>query len=52
MLKKYASIHIYDTEQEKNLKVLSDFYNKDKSYDEIYLKAVTVFNNIKVRKMF
>ncbi len=51
MGQKYASIHIYGGNQEKNLLLLKDFYNNDKSMNVIRKQAISIFKNPEVQRM-
>jgi hypothetical protein len=51
MGKKYASIHIYDTEQTTSLAVIKDFYNEDKSIEGVRKNAFKIFKNNETKHM-
>jgi hypothetical protein len=52
MGQKYASIHIYGGEQDKNLLILKGFYNNDKSMDIRNEQILSIFKNPEVRRIF
>lgn len=52
MGRKYASIHIFDIEQEKNLLIIRDFYNNDTSFETAIHNSMNIFATGEAQQMF
>ncbi len=51
MSRKYASIHIFDSEQKKSLSIIKDFYNNDTSFEIAIQNSMNIFATGEAQQM-